>query len=95
MQHYLFKLVALVSDQDVQHAFVQKQRVEVVVAEEHCQLIGAQALLKGTQPVLCQLTGAAIQEVLSRDQSYVSQAEKRSGSYGGCPQRFCSEQLQN
>ena len=92
MQHYLLKLIALISDQDVQDAFVQKQRVEVVVAEEHCQLVGAQALLKGTQPVFCQLTGAAIQEVLSRDQSHASLSEKCSGL---CGQKFYSEQPQN
>lgn len=44
-ERYLLVLIALVSDQDVQHALVQEQGVEVVVAEENCQLIGPEALL--------------------------------------------------
>ena len=41
---YLLKLVALVGDQNVQHALVQEDGVEVVVPEEDCQLVGTQAL---------------------------------------------------
>jgi len=40
----LLELIALVSDQDVDHTLVQKDGIEVVVPEEDCQLIGPQAL---------------------------------------------------
>jgi len=43
---------------------MQEDGVEVVVPEEDRQLIGAQAFPQGTQAMVCQLTGTAIQKVL-------------------------------
>ena len=60
----LLKLIALVSNQDVRHAFMKEDCVEVVIPEEDGQLIGAQALPQRGQAVVCQLAGAAIQEFL-------------------------------
>lgn len=61
---YLLVFIALVSHQDMQHALMEKQSVEVVIAEEDCQFIWPESFLEGTKTVLCQLAGGTVQEVL-------------------------------